>query len=56
MREMSSTEIQSVDGGLSFTEGGIAIVGLAVCSPVTAPLALIGLACMYVGYYQDNPR
>lgn len=53
MRELNMMEIENVGGGLSdFTEGGIAIVGLAICTPVTAPLALIGLACIFVGMFQ----
>lgn len=54
MRDLSINEIEEISGSLSFTEGGVAIVGLALITPVTAPLALIGLACMYVGYYQDK--
>ena len=50
MRVLDNSEITSVSGGLNdFQEGGIAIIGLALITPVTAPLALIGLACLYVG-------
>lgn len=50
MRVLENNEIQAVSGGLNdFQTGGIAIIGLALMTPVTAPLALIGLACLYVG-------
>lgn len=50
MRVLQNNEIAAVSGGLNdFQEGGIAIIGLALITPVTAPLALIGLACLYVG-------
>lgn len=50
MRVLNNNEISAVGGGLNdFQEGGIAIIGLALITPVTAPLALIGLAMLYVG-------
>jgi bacteriocin-like protein len=56
--ELNEQELQNVNGGLSFTEGGLAIIGLGFAGgPATAAFGLlVGGACLYVGYYQDQAR
>jgi hypothetical protein len=54
MNELNINEMEEVFGGLSFTEGGAAIIGLGfVGGPATAAFGLlVGGACLFVGHYQ----
>ena len=56
MRELDAGEIDTVSGGLGFTEGGLAIIGLGFAGgPATAAFGLlVGGSCLVVGYYQDR--
>jgi hypothetical protein len=47
--------VNEVSGGLSFTEGGVAIIGLGLAGgPATGAFGLlVGGACLLVGYYQN---
>ena len=55
MQELTVNEVNEVSGGLSFTEGGVAIIGLGfVGGPATAAFGLlVGGACLLVGHYQN---
>lgn len=55
VRELSADELSAVSGGLGFTDGGLAIMGLGFAGgPATAVFGLaVGGACLFVGYYQD---
>ena len=56
MRELNRQEIQQVSGGLNWTEGGVAIIGLGIAGgPVTAGFGLaVGGAMLYTGYVLGN--
>ncbi|TIO29643.1 hypothetical protein [Mesorhizobium sp.] len=56
MRELDTAEIDTVSGGLGFTDGGVAIIGLGLAGgPATGAFGLlVGGACLVVGYYQDR--
>ena len=57
MQELTVNEVNVVSGGLnSFTEGGMAIMSIGFAGgPATAAFgALVGGACLIVGYYQSE--
>jgi hypothetical protein len=56
MKVLNESEVQMVSGGISFTEGGGAIIGLGFAGgPATAAFGLlVGGACLVVGYYQER--
>lgn len=56
MRELELNEIEAVDGGMDFTEGGAAIIAIGLAGgPATGAFGLlVGGACLLVGYYQDR--
>jgi len=56
MRELNMNEVEAVDGGLTFSEGGAAIIAIGFAGgPATAAFGLlVGGACLFVGYYQTQ--
>ncbi|MET3654883.1 hypothetical protein [Dyella japonica] len=56
MQELSMQDVNEVSGaGLSFSEGGAAIIALGLCGTVATGGfgLLVGGACLLVGYYQN---
>jgi hypothetical protein len=56
MQELTVDQIGSVSGGMaSFTEGGIAIIGIGALTVATFGFGLaVGGACLYLGYLQGS--
>lgn len=56
MQELTVNEVDAVSGGLTFSEGGMAIIGLGFCGgPATAAFGLlVGGACLYLGSLQGG--
>ena len=54
MRELTESEVEQVSGGLSWTEGGLAVLGLATTTPLTMAFGYpIAGAMILIGVYAD---
>jgi len=50
MRELTKSEVKQVSGGLTWTEGGLAVLGLSATTPLTFLFGFpIAAAMLYVG-------
>ncbi len=53
MRELTSTEVGKVSGGLDWGTGGALVIGIGAMSPVTAFFGFsIGGAMLFIDYLQ----
>ena len=51
MRDLTVSEVKEVSGGISWAEGGLAIIALGFSSPVTALFgAAIGGSMLFIDY------
>lgn len=55
MVELQNEEVESVNGALGWTDGGVAVIALGLSGgPATGAFGLtIGGAMMIIGYYAD---
>ena len=51
MRELTSEEVEQVNGGIGWGSGGLAIIAIGFASPVTAPFGVaIGGSMLLLDY------
>lgn len=52
IRELTFEEIESVNGAVDWTSGGMMVLGVSGYSPVTAAFGVpIGLSMLAIGYF-----